>query len=130
MFTCATYLRSAVLLACLCLITTPTHAGEVTPFKECATLRNAAPQIIMGVIRTAPFKFKGKIERHEANFSLNEGESVEICSTGPFYEGYKVDLTIRTLIPLFSCKTRLSGEIVLRRKEDENGNKLLYADCK
>ena len=84
----------------------------------------------MGVIRTAPFKFKGKIERHEANFSLNEGESVEICSTGPFYEGYKVDLTIRTLIPLFSCKTRLSGEIVLRRKEDENGNKLLYADCK
>ncbi len=83
----------------------------------------------MGVIRTNQFKYKGNLDRHEANFNLQDGENVEICSTGPFFDGYKVELTIRTIMPLFSCMTRLSGEIVLRRKE-ENGIKMLYADCK
>ena len=104
-------------------------AGEVSPFKECATLRNAAGQEVMGVIRTEQFIYKGKLDRHEGNFNLKDDETVEICSTGPFFPGYKVELTIRTIMPLFTCKTRLSGEIVIRRKEQDGFN-LLYADCK
>ncbi len=104
-------------------------AADVTPFKECATIRNAANQQVTGVIKTDAFKFRGQIRRHEKNFILQDGETVEVCSTGPFYPGYKVELTIRTIMPLFTCKTRLSGEIVLRRKEIKNFT-ALYADCK
>lgn len=106
-------------------------AGDVTPFKECGTLVNSANQQVMGVIKTESFKFQGKIIRHEKNFSLQDGETVEVCSTGPFFPGYKVELTIRTIMPLFTCQTRLSGNIYLRKKwDDENGVYILYADCK
>ena len=83
----------------------------------------------MGVIRTDVFKFKGELDRHEGLFDLQDGEHVVICSTGPFYPGYKVELTLKTIMPLFTCKTRLSGEIVIRKKEQDDIT-LLYADCK
>ena len=118
----------AALLIVSCL-TIPATAGDVTPFQECATLRNAADQEVMGVIKTESFKYKGQMVRHEKNFDLKDGETAEVCSTGPFFPGYKVELTIRTIMPLFSCKTRLSGEIVLRRRE-KDGFTDLYADCK
>ena len=106
-------------------------AGEVTPFQECATLRNMSDQSIMGVVRTAPFKTTtGDPKRHEATFRLEADETAQICSTGPFYEGYKVELMIRTIIPLFTCKTRLSGDIMLRKKQNDDGTTKLYADCK
>lgn len=107
------------------------RAADVTPFQECGTLVNAADQQVMGVIKTESFMFRGKILRHEKNFSLQNGETVEVCSTGPFYPGYKVELTIRTIMPLFTCQTRLSGNIYLRKKwDDKNGVSILYADCK
>ncbi len=107
------------------------HAGEVTPFEECATLRNMSDQSIMGVVRTAPFKTTtGDPKRHEATFRLEADETAQICSKGPFYEGYKVELMIRTIIPLFTCKTRLSGDIMLRKKQNDDGTTKLYADCK
>jgi hypothetical protein len=110
------------------------HAGwaaDVTPFKECATLVNSANQQVMGVIKTESYMFKGQVLRHEKNFNLQDGETVAVCSTGPFFPGYKVELTIRTIMPLFNCQTRLSGNIYLRSKwDDENGVQILYADCK
>ncbi len=109
----------------------PVMAADVTPFKECATIRNAIGHSVMGVVRTAGFKNArtGQVSYHEGPFVLEDNGTVEICSNGPFYPGYKVELTLRTLMPLFSCQTRLSGEIVLRQKT-EKGIKFLYADCK
>ncbi len=107
------------------------NAGEITPFRECATLRNMSDQSMMGVIRTAPFKTTtGSVQRHEGAFRLEPDETAEVCSTGPFYEGYKVELIIRTIIPLFTCKTRLSGDIYLRKTETKDGITKLYAECK
>lgn len=107
------------------------RAGEVTPFNECATLRNMSDQSIMGVIRTAPFKVRGgAIKRHEGTFRLEPDETAQVCSTGPFYDGYRVELVLRTIMPLFTCKTRLSGEIMLRKTERNDGITKLYADCK
>lgn len=113
----------------LSALTSPASAGDVTPFKECATLVNSADQQVMGVIKTEAFKYKGQIVRHESTFDLQDGETVVVCSTGPFFPGYKVELTIKTIMPLFSCLTRLSGDIVLRRKEKDRFTHL-YADCK
>jgi len=117
----------------ICAFLTPlaAHAGEVTPFNECATLRNMSGQTIMGVVRTAPFKSTtGNVQRHEGTFRLEAEETAQVCSQGPFYDGYKVELTIRTIIPLFTCKTRLSGDIYLRKTETKEGITKLYADCK
>lgn len=118
----------------LILLTSASHtarAGEVTPFEECATLRNMSDQSIMGVVRTAPFKTTtGDPKRHEATFRLEADETAQICSKGPFYEGYKIELMIRTIIPLFTCKTRLSGDIMLRKKQNDDGTTKLYAECK
>ena len=119
-------------LICLFLITmsAPTMAADVTPFRECANLINSANQQVLGVVRTDKFKYRGQIIRHEKTFNLQDGESVVVCSTGPFYPGYKVELTIRTIMPLFSCKTRLSGDIMLRSRKEKSGITTLYADCK
>ncbi|MCB1551684.1 MAG: hypothetical protein KDJ26_06770, partial [Alphaproteobacteria bacterium] len=89
-------MKLGFLIACiLCAIYSPAQARDITPFNECATLRNMSDQSIMGVVRTAPFKTTtGNIQRHEAAFRLEADETVEICSTGPFYEGYKVELII------------------------------------
>jgi hypothetical protein len=122
-------MKTFILFIGLMCLTLSAMAADVTPFKECATLRNAANQQVTGVIKTDAYKFQGQIRRHEKNFILQDGETVDVCSTGPFYPGYKVELTIRTIMPLFTCKTRLSGEIVLRRKEINNFT-ALYADCK
>lgn len=124
--------NSSALILCTLILatqTSPALAGDVTPFKECATLRNSANQQVMGVIKTDAFKYKGQIVRHESTFDLQDGETVVVCSTGPFFPGYKVELTIKTIMPLFSCLTRLSGDIVLRRKEVDRYTQL-YADCK
>ncbi len=107
------------------------EAAEVTPFDECANLRNMTDQTIMGVVRTAPFKSTtGNVQRHEGSFRLEPDEIATICSKGPFYDGYRVELVIRTIIPLFTCKTRLSGEIYLRKTENNEGITKLYAECK
>ena len=109
----------------------PAGAGEISPFKECATIRNMTDQTILGVVRTAPFRMKGgEVTRHEGSFRLEADEAVDVCSTGPFYDGYKVELVLRTIIPLFSCKTRLSGDIYLRKTETKLGYTKLYAECK
>lgn len=115
----------------LLLAPSAAFAGEVTPFKECASIRNDAGHTVMGVMRTAGFKStKGQVQFHEGPFVLEDGENVVVCSTGPFYPGYKVELTLRTIMPLFTCQTRLSGEIVIRKRKDKDGITELYADCK
>ncbi|MDY0029531.1 MAG: hypothetical protein RBR86_06275 [Pseudobdellovibrionaceae bacterium] len=124
------YLFALLLLSSMLPINTAA-AAEVTPFEECANLRNMTNQTIMGVVRTAPFKkTTGEPQRHEGAFRLEPDETATICSKGPFYDGYRVELVIRTIIPLFTCKTRLSGDIYLRKTESRDGITKLYADCK
>jgi len=127
-------MKYLLLMAAFCLVALVprlSFAGDVSPFQECGTLVNSAGQQVMGVVKTESYMFRGQILRHEKNFNLQDGETVEVCSTGPFFSGYKVELTIRTIMPLFTCQTRLSGNIYLRKKwDDENGVNVLYADCK
>jgi hypothetical protein len=58
-------------------------------------------------------------------------DSAEFCTFGPFYPERKLELVLRTLVPIFSCKTRVDqGEIVIKgfRKEDQPGTNT-YAEC-
>lgn len=108
----------------------------------CFLVRNSADFTMYGNFGTDYYTDPaGTLARHRSNFRLEAAGSIneegyptdraEFCSYGPFYPGRKLNLQIRTLFPVFSCKTRIDqGEIVLRakRKPSDNGYDY-YADC-
>lgn len=92
---------------------------------ELPPVPGAAPSVC-GVIRsTIPFKIYGTLStdvagqkegvdvRHKSAFSLTEGQRIEVCSQGPFYEGERLELTLKTMFPVFSCRTKIDREITL-----------------
>lgn len=104
--------------------------GEVLSSPICSALINRSDQTIMGMIATASQKIaSGDMVKHRQNFRLSAGERMEFCSAGPFYEGRRIELVIRTLIPLFSCKTTLNKEIYLDSTPQPGGFRKLSATC-
>lgn len=102
---------------------------EVTSSPLCTFLINRSDQTIMGTIMTMPQTLdSGDSVRHRENFKLVAGARQQFCTTGPFFEGRRVELIIRTLIPLFDCKTKLDRDIYLDAKQ-EDGFKKLSATC-
>jgi len=107
-----------------------TREGEVLAAPICGHLINKSSVTIHGTIATRPQVVEsGESLTHTLNFKLNPGEKTEICSKGPFYDGQRLDLTIRTLIPLFNCRTRIDRDVHLLMEEDEDGSKTYSASC-
>lgn len=105
------------------------RAGEVTTAPICGFLINRSNQTMMGTLMTMPQTVSsGDTVRHRENFRLEAGARKQFCTTGPFFEGQRIELVLRTLMPLFSCKTRIDRDIYLDTKE-ENGFKKLFATC-
>ncbi len=105
--------------------------GEVLAAPICGKLVNRSDQTIMGEISTAPQILPSGISaKHRDNFRLKSGEEKEICAAGPFYEGRRLQLVIRTLIPLFDCKTQIDGIVYLDSEPQEAGFRKLSATCK
>lgn len=104
--------------------------GEILSRPICSWLTNRSDQTIIGTLATASQTIaSGDVVKHRDNFRLEAGERRQFCAAGPFYEGQRLELTLRTLIPLFQCKTKIDREIFLDAKEDENGFKKLSATC-
>ena len=125
------------LLFCL-MIATPAFAqapsrepaGEITSQPICGTLKNRSDQTIMGTMATKSQKIaSGDMVAHQENFKLLAGQEREFCAAGPFFEGRRLELTLRTLIPLFSCYTKIDREIFLDAKPGPGGFKKLSATC-
>lgn len=99
--------------------------GEILKKPICTWLTNRSEQTIMGFIATASQKVaSGDMVAHRENFRLEAGARQQICAAGPFFEGQRLELTIRTIIPLFSCKTKLDREIFLDAKPEPGFTKL------
>ncbi len=104
--------------------------GEIIKQPICTYLTNRSDQTIMGTISTAAQTIpSGDKVKHRDNFTLKSGERRQFCAAGPFYEGQRLEIMLRTIIPLFTCKTKINQEIFLDAKEDENGFKKLSATC-
>ncbi len=126
------------LLFCL-MIATPAFAqvppsrepaGEITSQPICGTLKNRSDQTIMGTMATKSQKIaSGDMVAHQENFKLLAGQERKFCAAGPFFEGRRLELTLRTLIPLFSCYTKIDREIFLDAKPGPGGFKKLSATC-
>ena len=105
------------------------NAGEIRSKPICTAMINRSDQTIMGTISTMPQRLAdGAMAAHKDNFTLKSGERREFCASGPFFQGQRLSLTLRTIIPLFSCYTKIDREIFLDAKE-EDGFKKLSATC-
>lgn len=117
-------------------------AQEIVQEPICFIVRNEAPYKIYGNFVTDYYTTpEGDQARHRSNFRLDEAgakdpekgfplDVAEFCSYGPFYEGRQLELVIRTLVPIFSCKTSVEkGEIVIKGERLPEGGTKTWAEC-
>jgi len=131
-----------VALLC-CTFSAETSAQEILNEPICFIVRNTAPHKVYGNFVTDYYTAEdGTQARHRSNFRLDEAgakdpekgyplDVAEFCSYGPFFPERKLELILRTLIPVFSCKTSVEkGEILIKseRLPDDSGNKI-WAEC-
>ena len=115
------------------LVTQPTQAapmGEVISEAQCFNVINKAPYTVYGSINTNYFVTSDGIKtRHKSNFRLSSQEKVEFCTYGPFYEGRKLELVLRTLLPIFNCKTGVTEDVIIYGRRKSEGGTETYAVC-
>ena len=117
-------------------------AQEIVDQPICFTIRNEAPYKVYGQMASNYYTTPDGIKaRHTGTFRLEAAgtrhkekgyllDRTEFCSTGPFYPNRQMELTLRTLIPIFYCKTSIElGEIVIHgtAKKDKAGK--TWAEC-
>ena len=130
------------LLTCITLSPSLCQAQEITTQPLCFTLRNEAPYMVYGDIKTDYYTTPDGIRaKHSSTFRLQKAgarhpdknyptDRAEFCSSGPFYSGRQLELTIRTLIPIFSCKTNIElGEIIIKGELKDDGTTRTWAGC-
>jgi hypothetical protein len=132
-----------LLVLLFCTFGQGAQAQEILNEPICFTVRNTAPHKVYGNFVTDYYTAEdGTQARHRSNFRLDEAgakdpekgfplDAAEFCSYGPFFPERKLELVIRTLIPVFSCKTSVEkGEILIKseRLPDDSGNKI-WAEC-
>lgn len=104
-------------------------APQYSTERQCGMLVNDTDRSVSGTISTNyDENDKGEKFRHQANFTLKPKEKWPFCTTGPYFDGEKVQLDLRSLIPLFTCLTRAEGEILIRTRR-ENDVVKPYALC-
>lgn len=96
----------------------------------CSTIENDNEYSVYGTIASKYYTLpNGEQTRHYENFKLGPSTQLEFCSTGPFYEGYRVQLSLRTLIPVFECHTQLGKPIKIIMEKNDEGDTVTYATC-
>lgn len=108
----------------------PFPAGEILPEPLCFNIINQAPYGVYGTVSTDYYTTPdGEKKRYVSNFNLKAGEHVNFCASGPFFEGRKVDLVLRTIIPIFSCKTGVTGDVFIKGRRNAEGRAETWAEC-
>jgi hypothetical protein len=104
-------------------------------------VKNEAPYKVYGNFITDYYTAPdGSRARHRSNFRLDEpgskdaegnpADAAEFCSYGPFLPGRKLELVLRTLVPIFNCQTRIDqGPIVIKGFRKPEGGTETYAEC-
>ncbi|MFP4098876.1 MAG: hypothetical protein ACLFU1_08870 [Alphaproteobacteria bacterium] len=120
-------------------------AQEITAEPICFNIRNEADHTIYGSVGTAyTTNEEGTKIHYNGTFRLEPKGTIdpetgyakdfsEFCSNGPFYPRRKLEITLRTLIPVFSCKTNIEmGDIIVHSKKimrDGMETRKIWATC-
>lgn len=108
-----------------------TAEGEVLNSPMCFRVINKAPYTITGSLYSNYYVNKDRQKaRHTSNFRLEKGASQPYCTYGPFYPGRKLELVLRTIMPIFNCKTTVDGDIHLMGEVLETGGTKSWAVCR
>jgi hypothetical protein len=127
-----------LIIVCLLIPSSLACAQTYLDQPLCFTVKNNAPYGVYGEIQTAADTYSGKQDvtskdvRHTATFRLAPQESVPMCTTGPLYEGGKVRLVLRTLLPVFECQSAIyhGAEILIQGRENKDGiGTKTWAEC-
>ncbi len=109
---------------------TSDQIGEITNEPQCFNIINKAPYTVVGTFKTDIYITQDGIKaRHNSNFRLTVEEQAEFCAYGPFYEGRKLELTLRTIVPIFSCKTAITEDILIYGRRKSGGGTETWATC-
>lgn len=94
------------------------------------------------ILNTAPYKVYGKFDtdiqmledgtqaHFSQNFALETNERADICAKGPFFEGQRLELTLRTLIPTFVCRTKIDAPLTITGQVLSDGSTKSHVDCR
>ncbi len=132
--------KTALFLGAIITITTApnnSNAQEILSEPICFNIVNTAEFTVSGSVITDYFtRPDGVRARHRSNFRLQPKGSTnaekgfptdraEFCAAGPFYPDRKLDLALRTLVPVFTCRTRVDqGDLLVIGKRTEDGTKM------
>ena len=107
-----------------------TTEGEVDTRPTCFRIVNQAPYTVIGSLYTNFYVNKDRQRaRHTSNFRLEKDQSQPFCTYGPFYEGRKLELVLRTVVPIFNCKTMVDADIYLKGQVNDDGTTKTWAIC-
>lgn len=95
---------------------------EVLDQPICFKVMNKDTQKIYGSVETAPLP--GQFSGHAQNFNVEIDNFVEFCTSGPLYEGQRIRVELKSIVPFFSCKTSIHQDIVIQREKDAQGQYL------
>jgi len=141
-------MRAMILMATLLALTPAiAHAQnedlDIVDQPICFAVVNTADHTMNGDFSTDYYTNEDGIKaKHRSNFRLQAAGSkdeagkasdrAEFCSYGPFLPDRMLTLRLRTLFPVFECKTRVDTgkEIVLKseRRPDDSGVQM-WAEC-
>ncbi len=129
----------SALLLCVLVMAAPQSGaaqealGEVTDEPLCFSIINEAPYTVMGTLETNYFiRADGVKTRHRENFRLAPQDWKQFCSRGPFFDGRRLDIVLKSLVPLFECRTALYEDLRVQgryKDEDEGGGTETWIEC-
>lgn len=120
----------AIGLLAIFFIPCHSYAQEITPEPICFNIINDSDQTIYGSVVTAYTTTPdGQKIHYDGTFRLAPKGTVdqetgygkdfsEFCTRGPFFPGRQIEITLRTLLPVFSCKTSVeAGDVIVHSQE-------------
>jgi hypothetical protein len=97
---------------------------------RCFFVHNNAPYTINGSVLSNYYtNLAGLKGRATSNFRMASGEKKQFCTNGPYYNGTRIGLVLRTIMPIFSCYTVAQGTIEVMGEFDANHKSKTWAVC-
>lgn len=124
-------MRLALALFVLIFLIAPSARAQLlseTPL--CVKLINATGNEALGHVETAEYyDADGNLSWHRSAFRIAKDAEQDVCSTGPFFDGYRLRVVVKTLIPLYSCLTEMNKTITISYQMPPSGIRELVMDC-
>ena len=117
---------------------------DITQSPICFAVKNEANYNITGNFASDYYWHpRGQAARHRSNFRLapmgsrdpetgEYSDRKDFCSTGPFLPDRQMTMTLRTLFPVFECKTRIDSQQYIVIKGERNASDtgvITWAEC-